>query len=693
MILTKKVNPIESNMENTGKGFTIKASAKAFKILSSGLYSDKIRAVIRELSCNAVDSHTAAGCPDKPIRVTLPNKFSSFFSVQDFGLGMSHDSILDLYSTYFESTKTESNDQIGALGLGSKSPFSYTDSFTVISCYNGVKSTYTAFESEMGEPAIMFISSSETDEVNGVTVTIPVEMNDYKEFIQKAEDVFRPFKVKPEIIGAEMNFEPRSDIKFQNDYYTLYTPGYYNKVKAIQGNIEYPIELTVDSLTDKERWVLKQNIDLNFNIGDLDIAASRESLSYDEQTIKNIRDRLEVVYDSISKEISEELNKSKTMYYASLYVRETISGRVKDGNMLHLLYKGKNISTQFTFPVTRNIRECIIYSYSRNSRISRTPLVKNSWSETINFKPGNEYIFVVYNDSSTAKAVKRVRLAALENRNKSYVLCNLEFIKAIGNPDFIKSDSLRLPTIERQNQTGKYFKKYSHSETTYWQFRNNFKPFNELYIPDSCTKILYVPITKGEYTGETSLFGLVGMGRYIGCIDNFDKDCIIIGIQSSFLNTKPFIKFRDTLKEEYTFERLEDYVLDEAKKVVEKPLFKSMLKTHSITKQEGKCIPGLDSSYNIRYIVDRLARNEDEYKLLVNKEFKEIANMFKESKAISSDIPSSVLQFVNDMKISLLDDNIDYSHLPTKYSLLNIVDSSKIRDNMEDIVNYINSID
>ena len=132
--------------------------------------------------------------------------------------------------------------------------------------------------------------------------------------------------------------------------------------------------------------------------------------------------------------------------------------------------------------------------------------------------------------------------------------------------------------------------------------------------------------------------------------------------------------------------------LDEAKKVIEKPLFKSMLKTHSISKQEGKCIPGLDSSYNIRYIVDRLARNEDYYKLLVNKEFKELTNMFKESKAISSDIPSSVLQFVDDMKISLLDDNMDYSHLPTKYSLLNIVDSSKIRDNMKEIVNYINSI-
>ncbi len=53
--------------------FTIKSSAKAFAILSSGLYSNKYVAIIRELSCNAIDSHKEAGI-DVPFRIHLPNQ-------------------------------------------------------------------------------------------------------------------------------------------------------------------------------------------------------------------------------------------------------------------------------------------------------------------------------------------------------------------------------------------------------------------------------------------------------------------------------------------------------------------------------------------------------------------------------------------------------------------------------------------
>ena len=53
----------EAIMSNVGQigEFRIRNSAKAFSILSSGLYANKIRAIVRELSCNAVDSHTVAG--------------------------------------------------------------------------------------------------------------------------------------------------------------------------------------------------------------------------------------------------------------------------------------------------------------------------------------------------------------------------------------------------------------------------------------------------------------------------------------------------------------------------------------------------------------------------------------------------------------------------------------------------------
>ena len=68
MELKGKIKNINSNISDSS-AFTIRTSAKAFKVLSDNLYSDKITAVIRELSCNAYDSHVQAGKKDALIRV------------------------------------------------------------------------------------------------------------------------------------------------------------------------------------------------------------------------------------------------------------------------------------------------------------------------------------------------------------------------------------------------------------------------------------------------------------------------------------------------------------------------------------------------------------------------------------------------------------------------------------------------
>ena len=73
-------------------GFKIQASSKAFDILSSNIYTHKVRAVIREISCNAVDAHTAAGNPDR-IHVHLPTRLEPHFSVRDYGTGLSDEDV------------------------------------------------------------------------------------------------------------------------------------------------------------------------------------------------------------------------------------------------------------------------------------------------------------------------------------------------------------------------------------------------------------------------------------------------------------------------------------------------------------------------------------------------------------------------------------------------------------------------
>ena len=135
-----KTNPnVVSNTLNNTTQYSIKASAKAFKILSDGLYSDKIAAPIRELATNAYDAHVANNNTHTPFDVHLPSVAEPWFAIRDYGLGMSKHELQTTYTTYFDSNKTHSNDFVGCMGLGSKTPFTLSDAFTVTSVKDNKK--------------------------------------------------------------------------------------------------------------------------------------------------------------------------------------------------------------------------------------------------------------------------------------------------------------------------------------------------------------------------------------------------------------------------------------------------------------------------------------------------------------------------------------------------------------------------
>ena len=212
MKLNKNVNVIERSGQFEESNYTIDATAKAFSILSDGLYANKIRAVVRELSTNAYDSHIDAGKKDVPFEVHLPNSMEPHFSIRDFGTGLSHEDCMDLYTTYFRSNRTESNDAVGCMGLGSKSPFAYNDSFTVESFYNGKHRTYTAYKNEREEPVFAMLHEKDTSEPNGLRVSFPVQShtydNDFDRFKEESEELYAYFKVKPKVSGQNIELEP-----------------------------------------------------------------------------------------------------------------------------------------------------------------------------------------------------------------------------------------------------------------------------------------------------------------------------------------------------------------------------------------------------------------------------------------------------------------------------------------------------
>ena len=310
-----------SNVGEIGE-FRIRNSAKAFSILSSGLYANKIRAIIRELSCNAVDSHTAAGKQNTPFDVHLPNQLEPHFSIRDYGTGLSHEQVTSIYTTYFESTKTDSNAFIGALGLGSKSPFSYTDNFTVTAIKDGRKGIYSAFINGEGVPSIALMMEEQTTDPSGVEVKFSVNDNyDYSKFRDEARHVYTYFKLRPVIAGSA-GFEFR-DVAYESKDIIPGVHNYSNgsRSMAIMGNIAYPIEVpNSEKNLGQLAQLLNCGLEIHFAIGEVDFQASREGLSYIPQTVESIKAKLTELNKALTVVLTKEADAITNLWERALFL-------------------------------------------------------------------------------------------------------------------------------------------------------------------------------------------------------------------------------------------------------------------------------------------------------------------------------------------------------------------------------------
>ena len=355
---------VETSGDVIKKSFTIKATSKAFQILSSGLYANKIRAIIRELSCNAWDSHKAAGKENVPIEVHLPTALDPTFYVKDNGIGLDDAGVTELYTTYFESTKADSNDFVGALGLGSKSPFSYTQSFNVEARWNGTKSTYTAFIDDIGTPAISRLLQVPTDEPNGLTVSLQVRREDVTIFENEAKYVFMYFKPTPNIVGRK-TFKP-FDLKYtisgknwmvrETDYAQF---GAY----VVQGNVAYPIDvaqLSNAKLSAGARKVLDLDVNLVVPIGDVDVAASREALQYTKATVTNLAVILEAAAHDMHTTVQKEFDKCTSLWVARMKFKSFENNKSDALTKIFaelekakpFTYQGKKLTDELTLDMT-----------------------------------------------------------------------------------------------------------------------------------------------------------------------------------------------------------------------------------------------------------------------------------------------------------------------------------------------------
>lgn len=275
-------------------------NAKLFGFLSDGIYRDKVMAVIREISCNAQDAHTVAGT-DKPFLVHVPSSMDPTLTIEDYGTGLPPDKIGEIFWTYGDSTKTNDDRQIGALGLGSKSPFAYTkSSFVVKNRYAGKEYIYLCFINEQGTPDGSLTSAEPTDKPNGVTVELAVRSDDVYAFQNRIARFFKHWENRPTFAGAAITIPEVVKTFEGTNWYLEKEDAYGARPTAIMGGVAYPILLdSIPNASPALKFVCSNNFVLTFPIGSLRFQISREELSYEKITI----DALEAAAGAIAKDI------------------------------------------------------------------------------------------------------------------------------------------------------------------------------------------------------------------------------------------------------------------------------------------------------------------------------------------------------------------------------------------------------
>lgn len=327
-----------SNIDpNETRQFSFKNSSKLFSILSDGLYSDKYGSVVRELSSNAYDSHIEAGKADVPFEITLPTSLNQEFRIVDYGTGLSEEDVFEIFTCYGESTKTDSNDFIGAFGLGSKSPFSLVKNFSVISKHDGLETVYLMYIDEEGCPRATKISSVPVPaDDTGLTISFSVPATDFRKFQNslkqlmyfqmpvlvdtfplehhirmgyKEDGSFEGFEGH-EILHAGKDFVVYDKVDARNDYWYGSNKNLPHTIRIIMGQIYF--DLKPDNLPEEFHYIFSKFAQHNAlivkcNIGDIEPTPSREMISFTKKTIKFLEQKFGEIAESFDKAIYEEI--------------------------------------------------------------------------------------------------------------------------------------------------------------------------------------------------------------------------------------------------------------------------------------------------------------------------------------------------------------------------------------------------
>jgi hypothetical protein len=401
--------------EDVRMGFAKGAENHLMGLLAN-MYSDLELAVIREYSTNARDSHIEAGCPDRPIEVMTGTPLQPYLlSIKDYGVGLSKDDIVKVYSQYGASTKRDSNDVNGMLGIGSKAGLTYAAQFTVVAVKDHKRTVINVSRAQDGSNAMTIVQHTDTTEPNGVEVQIPLKSGN-----QIAAKANKFFAFWPEgsvlINGAAPKRDFSDALKLTDDLMIVKSNSRYGALEStvVMGYVPYPAgdKLGHYSLGIPHGYAVIARVP----IGAVDFAPSREALMFTSITDRTLDAVAKEVRTEMVKAVQRKIEEAPTRPAAVKAVNEwkALLGRNKPAAFHH---KGTVLPTTITRPVAEKMLLTSAASYR---------LAAASNQHVIDIEYVTQALFITgYNMSSHTATHKKKTLQWIEKNRPSMAITNI----------------------------------------------------------------------------------------------------------------------------------------------------------------------------------------------------------------------------------------------------------------------------
>jgi len=425
-------------------GVSLKGMAHIIGLLTN-LYNDRELAVIREYYTNALDAHKHVGNPN-PVRVTLPTWDKPNYIVQDFGVGMTEDTLFDVYGEYGESTGQDNNDIVGGFGLGSKSAYTIAKAFTVVSVKDGMRTTAHYSKKAHGVYDSQIIDSRPTTQPNGTTVNIPVGVEDLAVFNSKAHKFFAYSVPGSVLVDGK---EPSNALEHAERLENPKDPAMmvYLKPKesgdsfVIMGNVPYflsnnEIRLSLERLKVQaaDNFIRMPKF-FTVPIGSVDISPNREGLQMTDMTNDEVDKHISFIVNDLQEIAKKEMDKAEDLeeFYGS-YARWNSMVTVPKA------YKGETVPNEI-----KTSSEARIISKSNWGNASHT---ETNW---VQVKVGSKRLIVTGYNSDTYKKVNNYLtpfMAAEGIGSMTFIvsdaddLVNNKWVKFSSHFDVISGDKL-----------------------------------------------------------------------------------------------------------------------------------------------------------------------------------------------------------------------------------------------------------